>query len=179
MNWISYVFIRFRKCANFAITGKGSRYSYFAFHSEKFHSGTQQFSLRRAICSGIIYQKRSSYARVFPEDFSLGEKWWRGTLSRARCSITIANSRTQVGHDANSRVHLCSRATDGEARRRSVHRKRMDLRHNGTMNFSRRHFATERKKRNRERGEREWGQGRGRKKERKKRNTIPQTRELP
>jgi hypothetical protein len=26
-----------------------------------------------------------------------------------------------------------------------VHRKRVDLRHNGTMNFSRRHFATERR----------------------------------
>lgn len=65
-----------------------------------------------------------------------------------------------MGHDANSRVHLCSRATDDEACWRLVHRKRVDLRHNRTMNFSRRHFATERRKGGRGGGEREGKKGR-------------------
>lgn len=52
----------------FAITGKDGRYSYFAFHSEKFHSGTQQFSLRRAIRWYYLPEKkllRASFSRGF------------------------------------------------------------------------------------------------------------------
>lgn len=66
--WISY-FIWFRECASyFVITGKDSRYPYFAFYPEKFHSDTQQFSLRRAICWYYLPEKkllRASFSRGF------------------------------------------------------------------------------------------------------------------
>lgn len=57
-------------------------------------------------------------------------------------TVTIANLRKQVGHDANSRAHLCS---EEAAARAAASEARGFASQWDDEFFSRRHFATERK----------------------------------